>query len=278
MNTSSNRTVRNIRVTLNIDEEVTTGTERRGSVFTPVGRSSTFFIDTIAPGGEVQEHIRFYTLPDAPPRNYIIIVDFEYEDSDNNPFQARESIGINVKQVTRLDISEVFIPDFTPTYQPIFVNFELYNTGRVTLSNLMIKVEGNFMVNQPSVFYGSLTPGMMDFYDNVITPSEPGMQELAIVISYEDDTGELIEERKVFNLDVTEMDYGGGFDMGPPMGDDMVWDDNLQAWVPASRGMGTWVIIGIIAGGVVIAGAVTTVVILRVRKKKKNRIIEDEAD
>ena len=277
MNTSSNRIVRNIRVTLTVEDEVTAGQERRGSVFTPVGRSSTFFIDTIVPGGEVQEYIRFYTLPDAPPRNYIINVNFEYEDADYNPFTARESIGINVKQVTKLDISEVFIPESAASYQPIFLNFELYNTGRVTLSNLMIKVEGNFMVNQPSIFYGSMSPGMMDFYDNVVTPAEPGMQELVIIISYEDDTGELIEERKIFNLDVYEMDMGGGgIDMWPPMGEDWVWDENLQTWVPPSQGLGLWAIIGI-AGGVVVIAAVTVIIVLRARKKKKNRII-DEAE
>ena len=278
MNTSSGRTVRNIRVTLNVEDEVTAGQLQRGSVFTPVGRSSTFFIDTIAPKDEVQEHIRFYTLPDAPPRNYIIIVNFEYEDEDHNPFEARESIGINVKQVTKLDISEVYIPDSNPTYQPIYMNFELYNTGRVTLSNLMIKIEGNFMVNQPSMFYGSMSPGMMDFYDNTVTPTEPGMQELAIVISYEDDTGELIEERKVFNLEVYEMEFGdGGMEMWPPMGDDWVWDDDLQTWVPPSQGLSLWVIIAIAAGGAVIVGA-TVVIILRARKKRRNRIIDEEME
>jgi len=278
MNTSSIRTVRNIRVTLTINDEVTAGQERRGSVFTPVGRSSTFFIDTIAPGDEVQEHIRFYTLPDAPPRNYIIDVNFEYEDTDNNPFNARESIGINVKQVTKLDISEVFMPDSAAAYQPIYVNFELYNTGKVTLSNLMIKVEGGFMANQPSMFYGSMSPGMMDFYDNMITPVESGMQELAIVISYEDDTGELIEDRKVFYLDVYEMDYGdSGFDYWQDMGEGMVWDDNLQMWVPAPTGLSLWVIIAIAAGGLVIAGA-TVFIILRARKKKRNKIIDEEAE
>jgi len=274
MNTSSNRTIRNIRVTLSVAEEVTTGSERRGSVFTPVGRSSTFFIDAISPRSEVKEHIRFYTLPDAPPRNYIIDVNFEYEDIDNNPFQAKESIGINVKQVTRLDTSEIFMQDFAYAYQPIFMNFELYNTGRVTLSNLMIRIEGNFMSNQSSVFYGSLSPGSMDFYDNMVTPMEPGMQELAIVISYEDDTGEHVEERKIFMLDVIEMSFDGGIDMWPPMDDGWVWDDNIGAWVPASRGINIWLLVGIAAGIVVIAG-VTVLVVVRAKKKKKNRIIDD---
>jgi hypothetical protein len=265
LNTSSNRTVRNIRVTLTVDEEVTTGTERRGSVFTPVGRSSTFFIDSIEPRGEVVENIRFFTLPDAPPRNYVINVNFEYEDTDNNPFEARESIGINVKQVTRLSTSEIFIPEFAGAFQPIFLSFEIYNTGRVTLSNMMIRVEGNFMISQSSVFFGSVSPGMMDFYDNTVTPMESGTQELTLIISYEDDTGELIEERRVFYIEVFEMDFGGDRDPWPPHGDDMVWDDRLGMFVPAPQGLSTWVIIAI-AAGVLIAAGVVVLVIVRVKK------------
>jgi len=277
-NTSGNRTVRNIRVTLSVAEEVTTGTERRGSVFTPVGRSSTFFIDGIEPLAEVQEHIRFYTLPDAPPRNYIINVNFEYEDTDNNPFDMRESIGINVKQVTKLDTSEMYLPEYADAYMPIFINFELFNTGRVTLSNLMIRVEGNFNVNQSSVFYGTLSPGSMDFYDNVITPIESGRQEGAIVISYEDDSGEHIEERKEFVIEVMSSGEIGGDGMWgdrPPFGTgDMVWDDDLQMFVPANKGSGNMLLmIGIPAGVVVIAG-VTIFIILRARRKKKRRLVE----
>ena len=274
---TSRRPVRNIRVTLTIAEEVTTGSERRGSVFTPVGRSSTFFIDAIEPMGEAYEHIRFYTLPDAPPRNYVINVNFEYEDMDNNPFEAHENIGINVKQITKLDTSEVFVPDFATMYMPIFFNFELFNTGRVTLSNLMIRIEGNFSSNQSSVFYGSLSPGSMDFYDNVVTPTEPGNQELAIVISYEDDTGEQIEERKIFNVEVGEdMGMGGDWDMPPSFGDDMVWDEGLGMFVPASPGISKILLIAIIAGGVVVAAGATVLVIVLVRRKKRRNLAEEE--
>jgi len=271
MNTSSERVVRNIRVTLSVEEEVTAGAERRGSVFTPVGRSSTFFIDRIEPRGEVVEQITFFTLPDAPPRNYIINVNFEYEDIDNNPFEIQDRIGINVSQVTRLDTSEIFIPDMASVGSPIFFRFDLFNTGRVTLSNLMVRTEGNFMVNQPSAFFGTLNPGSMDFFDNSITPIEPGMQQLSIIISYEDDTGQLIEERKEFYIDVFGMDFDGDMDMmmRPPFGEDYVWDDNLMMFVPASSGLGLWTIIGIIAGGLLIAGAVVFIVI---RNKRKNRI------
>ena len=276
LNTSS-RSIRNIRVTLNVEEEVTTGSERRGSVFTPVGRSSTFFIDVIEPKDEAYEHIRFYTLPDAPPRNYIINVSFEYEDIDNNPFDAKESIGINVKQVTKLDTSEVFTNDYANVFEPIFLNFELYNTGRVTLSNLMIRVEGNFNSNQPSVFYGSLSPGSMDFYDNVVTPLEAGTQELAIVISYEDDTGEQIEERKIFSFEVAEsMGFGGGIDVYPPDGGGMVWDDGLGMYVPMGSGLSRAALIGIIGGGAILAAGVTVLVIVLVRRKKRRRMAEED--
>ena len=270
---TSDRVVRNIMITLAVEDEITTGqsNERRGSVFTPVGRSNTFFINRIEPGGTVTEHIRYFTLPDAPPRNYVINVNFEYEDEDNNPFESSGSIGINVAQVTRFDTSEIFFPDFAMAFQPIFINFEIFNTGRVTMSNLMIRVEGDFSAQQSSVFFGSLSPGSMDFYDNVLTPMGDGLLEGAIVISFEDDAGQQIEERREFVVDVAPMpvfddDMGGRPPMGM-MGEEMVWDDRLQQFVPANQGLSPMTIGAIVLGGVVVAGA-AAFIILRLKKKR----------
>jgi len=275
---TSNRVVRNIKIVLSVEEEVTTNQERRGSVFTPVGRSNTFFIDSIAPRGEVTEHIRYFTLPDAPPRNYIINVNFDYEDEENNPFEARESIGINVAQVTRFDTSEIFVPDFAQVWQPIFLNFEIYNTGRVTLSNLMIRIEGDaFNASQSSVFYGSLSPGAMDFYDNQVTPMEPGMQEFAVVITFEDDAGRQIEERRTFMIDVMGMpDFDDSMFERPMLPDagEMVWDDNLQMWVPASSGPSTAVIVGTGLGGTAAVGGAAAYIIRHMRRKRSESMVD----
>jgi len=275
---TSNRVVRNIMIVLSVEEEVTTGNERRGSVFTPVGRSNTFFIDRIGPGETVTEHIRYFTLPDAPPRNYIINVHFDYEDEDNNPFDSIGSIGINVAQVTRFDTSEIFMPEFAAAFQPIFINFEIYNTGRVTLSNLMIRIESDgFNANQSSVFYGNLNPGAMDFYDNVITPMDYGMQEVAIVITFEDDAGQHREERREFIIDVAPPmrfdDDDERFMMRPPMDGDMVWDERLGQFVPASQGLSTVVMAAIGAGAVAVVGAAAFVG-LRIRKKKMESMVD----
>ena len=294
LNTSSEKAVKNIKVILSVEEEITSGPERKGSVFTPVDSSNTFYIDRIDPKAEVDEHIRLYTLPDASPKNYIIKVRFEYEDADNNTYEAEESVGINVKQITRLDTSEINIDQWGAMYQPIYVNFEFYNTGKVTLSNLMIKVEGNFEANQSSVYYGSFSPSSTDYYDNQIMPTEAGLQEGAIVITYEDDTGEVIEERKEFSVEVSEpMDMGGDRGMRLEMIMDektgemvpaiwnekgelvpAMWDENGML-VPAKRLLSTIVKIGIgvVAGFVVIAVAVAVILI---KKKKQERIDIDE--
>ena len=274
LNTSSTRTVQNIKITLSVEDEIVAGAERRGSVFTPVGRS-TFFIDTLSPREEVTETVTFFTLFDAPPRNYIINVNFAYEDVDHNPFEARESIGINVNQTPRLETSEFFIPEVLSMWSPFFFNFELFNTGRVTLNNLMIRIEGNFMASQTTTFFGNINPGNMDFFDNTLTPIEPGPQELVIVISFEDDMGELIEDRRVFNVEVFEPFFDdSGMDFGRPIGEDYVWDDVLQMFVPASSGLATWLIVLIAVGGAVIVAGVIVIVVIK-NKKKKAESLDD---
>ena len=296
LNTSSEKAVKNIKVILSVEEEVSTSADRRGSVFTPVDSSNTFYIDRIDPKGTVNEHIRLYTLPDASPKNYIIRVRFEYEDLDNNTYEAEESVGINVKQITRLDTSEMNIDQWGSLYQPMYVNFDLYNTGKVTLSNLMIKIEGNFDANQSSIYYGNFSPSSTDFYENQIMPTETGLQEGAIVITYEDDTGEVIEERIEFSVEVSEpMDMSGDMGMGremvlnektgewvPGVWDEKkgelvpaVWDERIGGFVPAKQSLPLFVTIGIGIGVVAAIAAIVIAIIILNKKKQESTDIDE---
>ncbi|MDR2899557.1 MAG: hypothetical protein LBU94_04515 [Clostridiales bacterium] len=272
LNTSAEMTVKNIKVILTVEE----GTEEKGSVFTPVNSSNTFYFDSIPAKGEVSQKIRMYAVPDASPKNYIINVKFEYEDMENNPHESLESVGINVKQITKLDTSEFMIDEFATVWQPIFVNFELYNTGKVTLSNLMIKIEGNFEASQKSMYYGSFAPSSTDYYDNQITPTEEGLQEGAIVITYEDDTGERIEQRKEFTVDVSpQPEMGMDGSVPPDTGmEGMVFDEETGMWVEADKGLPIYAWVGI--GVAVLAAVVITVVVIRIKRKKQREMDFDE--
>jgi len=262
LNTNSNKTIKNVKAFLTSEEG--TGTEKKGNVFTPVNASNTFYIEEIAPKAEVERKLTFYTVPDAEPRNYIIKVNFEYEDADGTQYEATEQFGINVKQITKIDTSEINIPTEGFVGQPISVYFDFYNTGRVTLSNLLIKIEGEFDTSMSSSYYSNFQPGAYDMYDMIFIPNEPGMKTGSVVISFEDDAGEPLTVKKEFTINVMDM---GGMDMGMGgrEGDMMIIPEE------AAQGGNFFTSPVFIISAVAVAVIIIIVVIILVRRASRKR-------
>jgi len=212
LNTNAIKAVRNIKIFLTVDEE----TEESGSVFTPVNSSNTFFIDYIEPKGTFEKQLKFYTVPDAPPKNYTLTANIEYEDEDGNAYTATELIGVPVVQQTRLETSDLSVPPQAFSGQGFPVFLEFYNMGKTTLYNLMVKIEGNFQTQDANYFVGNFEPGRSDYYNGMVIPTEPGDAAGAVVFAYDDAAGEHVEVRKEFSFTVQEM----VMEMGPEFGPD----------------------------------------------------------
>jgi len=262
-NTSSTRSVHNIRVTLAAVEFE----ERSGAVFTPVGASNTLFIEDMAPREEVSRSLRMFTVPNANPRTYNIAITFDYEDEDFNEFTETEQISINVRQVTRLEISNLQIPPQAMMFQPVFVDFNIINSGRVTLANLRVALEGNFETSGIDVFVGNMGRGNSTNFAGQFVPEMSGEQQGTLIISGEDEIGEVIEFRHEFTIFIDEMvDFGGwddgGIDFWP--GEIMPTDDgNFFSNLLSNYGM----IIGISVVVLAIGGFIA----FKLVKNRRNR-------
>ncbi len=201
INTSEAKGVRNIKIYLTVNEASNEG----GNLFTPVNSSNTFFINSIEPKGKASQTLEFFTIPDAKAKTYTMIANFEYEDSDGNEYKSTELIGVPVQQKTRLETTEVSFPPEAYPGQPVPVGFDFYNMGKVTLSNLMIKLEGEFDAPNSNYFVGNFEPGGNDHYEGAITPRGPGVLNGAVVISYDDPAGQHVELKRDFSFNVVEM-------------------------------------------------------------------------
>ena len=204
LNTHREKTVSNIKMFLTLSEETSSDSEKSGNIFTPVNSSNTFYFDSIPPKGTVEKSLKLYVVPDAQPKTYTLTVNFEYEDGKGNEYIAAELLGINVKQVTELQVDEFSVPEMVEQFQPVSVAFGYYNTGKVDLSNLMIRVEGDVDCDSKNTFIGNLEQGDSDYYEVTFMPNTIGEVPVAIVISYEDPSGETIEERRELLLNVME--------------------------------------------------------------------------
>jgi len=200
-NTSGIKAIQNIKVFFTVNESSATS----GSVFSPVNSSNTFYIDYIGPKESVETNLVFYTIPDAQPKTYTITANFEYEDEEGNTYTATELIGIPVVQKSRLETGNIQLPPSAMMGQPLPLFFEFYNMGKVTLYNLMIKIEGDFTAQTGNLFVGNFEPGYTDYFDTTLFPNATGLLTGYIVFSYDDAAGEPQEIRKEFTVQVDEM-------------------------------------------------------------------------
>lgn len=273
-NASGLKSVNNIKVTLTAIET----TERKGSVFTPVGGSNTFYIDEIGPKGEVDQSLRMYAVPDADPRTYNIAVNFSYQDEDFNDYEEHEQISINVKQITRIETSEPYIPELVPAFQQVSFGFNVINSGRVSLSNLRIRIDGNFDTSNADQYVGNLGKGNSIYCDGFFTAMEVGQQDGAIVVYGEDDTGEIVEYSRPFSINVYEMTYDegmmdGGMVMdGRPMPGMEGAEEPTTVWGKVLDFIKKPYFWGPAAG---LAVLIVVIVVVRIRRKNK-RIDFDE--
>ncbi|MDD3394698.1 MAG: CARDB domain-containing protein [Anaerotignum sp.] len=221
LNTHATKGAKNIKMFLTLAEETSSETEKSGNIFTPVKSSNTFYFDAIGPKGTAHKQLRLYVVPEAQPKTYTLTVNFEYEDSAGKEYTATELLGINVKQVTEMQIDDFAMPDSVELYTPVTVSFSYYNTGKVALSNVMLKVEGDVECQNKNTYIGNMDSGASEYFESTFTPNTSGEVPLSIVISYEDATGEIKEERRDFVLNVTEPmmpeDMEGDESATPPM-------------------------------------------------------------
>ena len=145
-----------------------------------------------------------FTVPDAQAKTYTLTANFEYEDNKGEAYTATELIGVPVIQQSKLEIGELSV--FSEAYmgQQAPVSVEFFNTGKVTLYNMMVKLEGDFQTENGSYYIGNFASGSSEYFEGMVIPTMAGELTGDIVFSYEDSTGEEQEVRKPFTLNVME--------------------------------------------------------------------------
>lgn len=200
LNTNAAKPVRNIKIYLSSADS--NGQTDSGNVFVPVNSSNTFFIDGIKPKQSVSKELSLYIVNDAKPRTYSLAANFEYEDDKGTEYKATEIIGIPVRPQAKLDTSDISLPGEVSITDPISISFDLYNTGKSLLRNVMIKSIGNFTVQSQNSFIGNLDSGNQDHYEAQIVPKKTGKLSGFVIISFEDAAGELQTLKKEITSNV----------------------------------------------------------------------------
>ena len=111
-------------------------------------------------------------------------------------------------------------------------------------------------------YVGNFESGGTEYFEGMVIPEEPGELTGAIVFTYEDSTGEIVEHREEFTLNVMD---AMPMDEFP---DDMPMEDEPRGIKKLLKSKGFWITIVLIAGG---AGGF----IFYKKKKKKGMAIDE---
>jgi hypothetical protein len=132
----------------------------------------------------------------------------------------------------------------------------------------MIKLEGDFQSQNGSYFVGNFDVGASDHYEASIIPSAPGQLKGAIVISFDDPTGQKSEIRKDFAMNVMEMPAQQPPGMDPGMKPDVPKEGGIKGIL---RNKFLWIGLGIIAAAI-FAGVIIR---KRIVKKREDMTLDE---
>ena len=262
-NTSKKTKVQNMLFEL---EAPTEGTDEQTSApaFLPTSGSNSIYLDGIKADGTADISITLNAKADLLQKPYSINLSMKYEDSQATQIDSSSSISIPVKQDARFEFSEFEIsPQTIEVGGETNVMCSLYNLGRIKLYNAKARFEGNGIKKQ-EIFIGNVEAGATGSIDAMLQGEKVtnGNSKITMTLSYEDESGNISETTKDFELEVTEAVDDSDMYMNT--------DGDAEA---GSSGFPVVPVVGVI---VIIAGAVAAVVF--VKKKKKKQMLNEEEE
>ena len=276
-NTNSENAIYNLKVT--IDQTLAAAPQTSGqnnanltsdgSVFTPIGRSNTFYVASLYPWEWTTKYIDMNVLPNANPGSYVVNLTMEYEDYWGNQYKTQESIGIPVTQEASVDFGKVKMDDISMGV-PNSVSVNLYNTGKDNLNTVMCRVKGDgFSVDEDERFIGNFNAGSQETFSFNLTPEKEGKIKGKIEITYKDSTGKDHTDVKDFEKEVSQsFDQEGMID---PETGEMIGEDPVDSSPSLVASPFLWI-------GLLVLVALIIALIRKKRKAKKDEelIISDE--
>lgn len=237
------------------------------AVFTMESGSSSMTVDRLNPGEITELRVKMVPGAGVDQRSYSLTINETYDSPEFKNAEEQVTVDIPVKQEPRLNIGTFEImPESITVGSESNVMFQINNTGKVTLYNVMARFEAD-SINPAEGYVGNIKSGETGNVDVMLTGIAPTADDgtINITISYEDVNGVPSEVKKTILLTVTEeipMDMG-----------DIGWMEEVPE-EPSGPGKGLIAAVAVIAA----AGGAGAFLIIRHRKKKKAKLQEEEED
>jgi len=204
------RPVENIKISLG-SIQVGTGAggtgNTGGTVFSPLdGSGGSFFVDRLAANARLAKEVKLFVDPNATAMTYALPITIEYEDGEGKPFSVNETVNVPVLQESRLQVLSLELPAQALAGQPVPVSMEFANTGRVTLNNVLVSIEGDFGKENATYFVPRLEIGKSDFFQGMIIPATAGTLSGNLTVTFLDGRNQEVRLDHPFTLEVQAME------------------------------------------------------------------------
>lgn len=183
------------------------------AVFTMESGSSSMTVDRLNPGGVTELRMKMVPGAGVDQRSYALTINETYDSPEFKNAEEKVSVDIPVKQEPRMNVGTFEImPDSITVGSESNVMFQINNTGKVTLYNVMARFEAD-SINPAEGYVGNIKSGETGNVDVMLTAIAPTADDgsINITITYEDVNGVPSTLEKTILLTVTEeipMDMG----------------------------------------------------------------------
>ena len=199
-NASSNITATNLLFSME-SEKVSDS-----AVFTTEAGSSSVALNSLAPGGVTELRYRLLSRPGVDQRSYGVTIKAKFDSPEYKNAEEELKLDIPVNQIARLSTGTFEImPESIPAGSEANVMFGINNTGKVMLYNVTVSFEAA-SIQATDTYVGNIKPGETGNVDCMVTGAAPTEDEgkVKVLISYEDEAGDVYTEEKEMTLYVLE--------------------------------------------------------------------------
>ena len=253
-NTSKDKAVKNMKITISSTE----------GEFMIANGSNTFYIESLAAGASSTKSIDLNVKQDLTSKSYPLNINFDYEDTSAEAYNANEIINIPVVEYSKLVINNIGIGDGMVDNQTN-LSFDYINMGKARVANLTASVEGDYKATQDINYIGNLEAGNTDYYDIMVTPTKEGENVGTLILTFEDSSGKKIEVKKEFTGYASTMPNYNPDDYNPN-------DPGMNPVEPTEEPLNIWMLIGIGFGSFLVSFIITKVITTKIVRKR----LEDE--
>lgn len=233
------------------------------AAFLPTSGSSSIYMDGIGVNTSADIVIEMTAKADLSQKPYVLNLNMKYDAGRMFDLSDTASVSVPIYQESRFDISkpEVMPADITVGSQSN-VMFSIYNTGKTSLYNVQVKFLAD-SIEETQAFVGNLQSGATGSVDVMLTGLQATMDDgtVKVLISYENEAGEVSEREETITLFVSEPYYE---ETDPWMEEMPVEEEKNNLMVP------------IVVSILLLLGIGAAVLIIK-KRKQKQLIKEQEA-